>query len=573
MVSGLLAAGLALAGCTGSGSGQGGRSGASAPDRTSTAAAIAASQLGALGTGTGSSNQGNSPWENSLQVAMPPDRVTRTVSAACRAVTQNPGWLQRENGRPASAGLDVKTIGARSPLKMYLSAPSAGCGSSVGVSISGPNGMNVSLRAYRLGWYHGTGARLVWQGGGVPVHAQPMPVRRSLMAALEANWAPATHLDITPAWTPGVYLIQAMPSSGDNPVVAPLVIRDDAGSAPLLVDESVLTWAAYNDFGGASLYQADGNARTTKDENVANRARTVGLARPLEGTGFTQMRLHDLTLVPLVEQQGIDAAYTTDVDIDLQPSQLLRHNAVIWGGHSEYWTRRMYDAVEAARNVGTNLGFLGGNNVYWQARLTDGPAGLDSRLTVYKSSKEDPYTTTNHALTSVRWDYLGRDSAELLGQSHSAIRVHSATYFLAAPDWLFGGTGIHAGSIVRDLLGGESDTTVPTNSNPPMNEVLGESVMHGPTWATATVTYYSAPSGAGVFAAGNMFWVCSAGGSCPGTAIPPAVTAFVTKVTSNLLRTFAQPRAGAAHPSTPRPPIPAADLRASLPPWAIGSFS
>lgn len=558
----VLAAAVLLTGCSGHPAAK--RSASAAPTTTASGMSVVTSP---------SPTAAESGWQGSLHVAMPTDRVTRTVSAACRAVTSSRGWLARENAKPGRPGFDIPSTNDWTPLRLSLSSPSVGCGGSVRAALSGASG-TARLEAYRVGWYKGAGGRLVWQQAGVPVRSRATPGLSSRDAPLEVNWAPTATIPITPAWTPGLYMIEAFPSSGGAPTVAPLVVRDDGGNAPLLIDESVLTWAAYNSFGGASLYQAT-NPTASKKDNVAHRARTVGLSRPLVDSGYRQMHSQDMTLAWFAERLGVDIDYTTDVDLDQEPSQLVRHAGVAFGGHSEYWTRRMYDGVEAARNAGVNLAFLGGNNVFWQSRLSAGPGGADSRLTVYKSAKEDPFARTQPELLTVHWNEppMRRDAAELLGLSHSVINVQSSTYLRWTPGWLFNGTGQKPGGIVSNLLGGESDTVVPDNSIPPNLAVIGQSLVRGPSWASAALTYYSAPSGAGVFAAGNMYWTCHLRGVCQNFSTPPATQSFVLQLTTNLLRTFATPRAGGQHPSTSQPPLSVSQLRSTVPAAAIGTYA
>src|SRR5581483_800549 len=58
-----------------------------------------------------------------------------------------------------------------------------------------------------------------------------------------------------------------------------------------------------------------------------------------------------------IDQLGYDTAYTTDVDVDADPAQLVGHRLVVVPGHSEYWTKAMRDGFEAARGLGVNLAF------------------------------------------------------------------------------------------------------------------------------------------------------------------------------------------------------------------------
>src|SRR5207302_4757214 len=79
-------------------------------------------------------------------------------------------------------------------------------------------------------------------------------VRRSTASNLvEARWRPSLRIRVTPGWPSGVYLLKLIGSDGGQSYV-PIVIRDDRSRAALLLQESPITWQAYNAWGGASLY-------------------------------------------------------------------------------------------------------------------------------------------------------------------------------------------------------------------------------------------------------------------------------------------------------------------------------
>ncbi len=69
-------------------------------------------------------------------------------------------------------------------------------------------------------------------------------------------------------------------------------------------------------------------------------------------------------------------------------------------GHDEYWTKAMRDNLTAARDAGVNLMFLGGNDMYWQARYEDN----GRTLVEYRSLTTDP--DTDPATKTVRWTQL-----------------------------------------------------------------------------------------------------------------------------------------------------------------------
>src|SRR5205807_861164 len=113
----------------------------------------------------------------------------------------------------------------------------------------------------------------------------------------------------------------------------------------------------------------------------------VSFDRPymFDSMSVSPLQLED-SLVRYLERGGYDVSYTTDVDTDLHPGELLQHRLVLTAGHSEYWSKAMRDAWERARDLGTNLAFMGGNSVYWQIRYEDG----DRTIVEYRDPKKDP---------------------------------------------------------------------------------------------------------------------------------------------------------------------------------------
>ena len=64
-------------------------------------------------------------------------------------------------------------------------------------------------------------------------------------------------------------------------------------------------------------------------------------------------------LVRWLERNGYDVSYTTDVDSDRRPQELLIHKLFVSSGHDEYWSSAQRANVEAARDAGVNLAFFG----------------------------------------------------------------------------------------------------------------------------------------------------------------------------------------------------------------------
>lgn len=61
--------------------------------------------------------------------------------------------------------------------------------------------------------------------------------------------------------------------------------------------------------------------------------------------------------------------------------------------------------------------------------------------------------------------------------------------------------------------------------------------------------YYTVASGAGVFDAGTMQWICALGPQCAPVQVTPAGQAFVSTATLNLPQAFGKGPAGTVHPA------------------------
>src|SRR5258708_7285690 len=107
--------------------------------------------------------------------------------------------------------------------------------------------------------------------------------------------------------------------------------------------------------------------------------------------------------VPWLEQRGYDVTYSTDVDAEVNPGRLRSVKGVLVPGHSEYWTKGMYDAFSTARDAGVSLGFLGSDAIYWQARYEAAGRVLVCYKTYEAPKPVDPITASSPGLTTTLW--------------------------------------------------------------------------------------------------------------------------------------------------------------------------
>jgi hypothetical protein len=504
-------------------------------------------------------------YAQSLRVTAAPD-LPRPTLAGCAARPVTPAQVIADNARTGDGSWRPADLVARPRVPLYLDRESALCGTTVVAHLGGAPRPQVTVRAYRIGWYSGAGARLVWTSAPVDV-APDQGAARTGATLPSPGWPTQVTIPVDSAWLPGEYLLETWDRSG-LAGVAPFVVRDDAGQGGVVVVHSSLTWAAYSRFQDSSLYRGRGGE---------GRALTTSLQRPLTGDGLVNLMAYDVPLTQFMEQHGLAARHVLDTDLDAWPSLARDADCLVLAGHSEYWTRRMYDAALAARNDGTNIADLGANEVYWQARLDRAADGTPLAMTVARTLAQDPLAATSPESATVRWTDppLLRDGSALIGQRFSALKVDGSVQVWSLPDWLVVGTGLQVGDVLPHLVQNEADGLRPGSAaTPPDLQTVLMGVLHqaGRRDQPVSTTYYTAPSGAAVFSAGTTFWTCDLTDSCPTTGTPPAVAAVVRALTLDVLRGFAHRGFGAAHPSSPDAPTSVADAVARLSPAATGTY-
>ncbi len=400
------------------------------------------------------------------------------------------------------------------------------------------------VRAFRMGWYHGREARLVWTSRALPARAQPAATRDA-RNTVEAHWAPAVRIS-TAGWRPGDYLFRLDASSGKQWFV-PLTVRGPTPKGAVVLVNAVATWEAYNDWGGYNLYHGPGGL-----PDYAHRARAVSFDRPYaEGAGSGGFLGNELPVVALAERLGLPLAYATSVDLQRDPGLLDGAAAVVSLGHDEYWSTGMRAAVTAARDRGVNVAFLGANAVFRHFRYAGTALGPDRLVVDYKDAAEDPMYGVDNAKVTVNWREppLDDPASSLTGTTYRCNPVYADLVVADASSWLFDGVHVHDGTRLSGLVGSEYDRVDRAFPTPrPIDVVFHSPVMCRGRADHADAAYYVAGSGAGVFDAGTSSWVCAIDGVCTHGRGDGHARRVVTAVTKNLLRAFAAGPAGRRHP-------------------------
>jgi hypothetical protein len=456
---------------------------------------------------------------------------------------RGPDWIARENQTPGTTDWTIPDDPKMwDKIRGYASSTSVDHGDSFTVFVT-TGAPSWKADAYRMGYYQGNGARLVWSSGdqrGTPQRAATVD-RKTNMA--EAIWDPSLVVETDSSWPPGVYLIRLTSSDGGATFV-PMIVRDDGSEAALLVQSSVTTWQAYNAWGGANHYTGAGGLAST-------RARVISFDRPYGGNGSGEFFGREFEFVYFAERLGLDVTYWTDIDLHERPELAQRHKAVISLGHDEYYSTRMRDGLEQARDHGVNIAFFGANAIYRKIRLEDSSVGSSRRQVNYRSASEDPLTGKQPSEVTVSWRDApsSRPESSLIGQMYECNPVEADMVIVDAGAWMFEGSELENGDKLPDAIGNEYDRVMPESPTPENIQVVAHSpVTCGGKRSYADATYYTAASGAAVFAVGTFWWIEPLKTECPNG--PATHTdCQIQRVVENILRSFAIGPNGERHPS------------------------
>jgi len=478
-----------------------------------------------------------------------------TLSAGVQAA-----WVVAENQRPGSAGWQIQ---GRPPgmIAGFADRVSAQPGDTIGLYVS-TDASTFRVEAYRMGYYQGAGARLVWTSAPTPGRVQRACSRTAgvNMVACE-NWTASLSFPVTPAFLEGDYLLKLVGSGGQQSYV-PLTVTNPASLAAYVVKNDVYTWQAWNPYGGYDFYAGVGRC-PPKVYPLCTRARVVSFDRPYGyGEGAGDFLGSEYPLVRFVEQHGLDVTYVTDVDVEQDPSLLLAHRALLSLGHDECWSLAERLAAQAAEAHGVNIAFFAASPMLRHVRPQTSPLGADREVVDYRNAAEDPLDGRGdpRQVTGNTWSSPPADWSEtpFVGEAYAgylAPGAPPAAFVVAdASAWIFRGTGVHDGTTIPGVLATDFDQFDPS-VHPADLQILGHSPIpraHATTSRSAPysdMTYWTDPaSGAAVFDSGINSWIPSLTPCQPTTACPATV---VGQITANLLALLGQGPAGRTQPSSP----------------------
>jgi len=461
-------------------------------------------------------------------------------------------WVIQQNKLPGTTRWKIPPADAGG-IAGYASTQQARLGQQVTLYVS-TKASSFHVDAFRMGYYQGKGARLIWKSKEIAGVSQPTcPVVPNIFM-VQCNWSPSLRIKITRLWVQGQYLLKLVGSGGQQSYI-PLTIWDPSSHAAYVVMAAVLTWQAFNPYGGYDLY--GGGPPGLTGYPPPDRSRVLSFDRPYAyGDGAASFLGNEYPLIRFVEKHGLDVTYWTNITLATHGNLLMNHKALLSLGHDEEWSLRMREWATKARNAGVNLVFFGASPVLRKVRLQPSPLGANMEEVNYRDPQADPlYGKDNAEVTQNWWGQppANDPASTLVGATYVGYNNSTAANMVVvdSSSFIFKGTHLHNGSIIPSVLKFDFDAYDPSRPNPPGVEILTHSpvvISFSGKSAYADTTYYTWPaSKAGVFESGTNYWIASMQ-SCPSatTACPAPI---LRRITGNVLRAFGRGPAGIKHPS------------------------
>jgi N,N-dimethylformamidase len=290
----------------------------------------------------------------------------------------------------------------------------------------------------------------------------------------------------------------------------------------------------------------------------------------LGGSGSSLWQFNaDLHIIDWLEAKGFEFDCITDEDLHYDGvSTLSGYNAILTGSHPEYWSKQMWDALDAYKKAGGSLLYLGGNGWYWRIAYHQTKLGVievrraEDGIRAWEAAPGEYY----HSFTGEYgglWRRQGLPPQMVAGTGFTAQGFDVSSHYRRNPDsfnprasFIFEGIGDDEVIGGFGLIGGgaaglELDRADRLLGTPPNALVLASSENHtgvyyvvcdemltnrpglsGPDnpLVRADLVFYETASGGGVFSTGSIAW--------SGSLSHANYNNNVSRITENVLRRF-----------------------------------
>jgi Domain of unknown function (DUF4082) len=382
-----------------------------------------------------------------------------------------------ENQKQGSTGWKITNQATDSQVAGYADATSVNAGETIGLKVSLGQAGTFKIDTYRLGWYGGAGGRLMNSSGTLNGFTQAAFTVDPTTRMVETNWQTSYNLQVGGDWVSGLYLAKVTDLATGKQTQIWFVVRNDFQPAAIGFNNAFSTMAAYNNYGGYSLYDFN--------SNNGQRAYKVSYDRPFSqsndqaGEGSNNVMTWEYNMIRWQESQGYDVSYFTNTDLTINSLQLHSYNMYESVGHDEYWSMEERNNIEDARDSLTpvNIAIFSANTGYWRVRYEDSSSGQDNRvIACYKDTSGvgsgvalDPIAQINpyEATTTFRSPELNRPENALLGVMYTGDIGGSGGFYGGfdyvvsnSSDSYFANTGLQNGDSLKGLVGYEWDSVI-----------------------------------------------------------------------------------------------------------------
>lgn len=341
------------------------------------------------------------------------------------------------------------------------------------------------------------------------------------------------------------------------------------GQIPVLYPQDVFLLENRNYGGSCYDVHSDGSGIC-----YSSRLRPILNMRPkyqswLGGAGSSLWQFNaDTHITDWLEAKGYKFDCVTDEDLHFEGLAALEgYKVVITGSHPEYWSKEMWDALDAYKERGGRLMYLGANGWYWRIAYHETRPGVmevrraEDGIRAWAAEPGEYYHSFTGEFGGL-WRRQGRPPQMMAGTGFTAQGFDVCSYFRRKPDsydprakFIFEGVNEE---IIGDfgLIGGgaaglELDRADRLLGTPPNALVLASSENHTDVYLVvceeilinhpglcgqeselvrADMVFYETPAGGAVFSTSSIAW----GGSLSHNGYSNSVS----RITANVLTRF-----------------------------------
>ena len=472
-----------------------------------------------------------------------------------------------ENALPGTTTWQIPASDSPTAIQGYANATNAQIGQNVDLYVNTAL-PSYYVQAFRMGWYQGKGARLIWTSQRQHGISQPScPVDTTMNMVTCYNWKISAVMLVSQKFVPGDYLLKLVAGPHAMSYI-PLTVWDPTSTSTYLVVNRSIIEQGWNTYGGFSFYAGTGPCIIDSSSYpVCNRARVVSFDRPYDtGFGSSDFLTNEYPLVALMEKEGLDVSYITDITLATVPAVLAHHKVLLSLDHDESWTYEERTALQDAQAKGLNVVFFGAAAMVRHVRLEPSILGLNRQVVDYRNSYEDPLygKAPGAQVTGNTWESPPASWSPLpqIGVQYSgylAPNVFVPMVVSDAKSWVYQNTGLTNGASLENVIASDFDHVIASSSEPANLDVLAhspvpvnEGTASGNVWGGVSysdMVYFTNPvSHAGTIDTGNNVWIGDLNRCTRATDPTCAAPALVT-ITNNILRLFGRGPAGLFEPS------------------------